>query len=650
MKKLFLTVLFCLIASSVFGLDKYYVNANATGSNNGTSLTNGWTSFSSVNWNLVDTDNATLYVCGTFSGMSSITQIPSGEEGTPFILTGDCVPEGGNPGVIQNSTGDAIDIRGNDWIVVEWLQILTPNGRAVRTASNEHVTIRGLYYTTPSNSSAQTDGIAIYADNDVTASDIIVEYNYLILTNQGGSHNDCIQGNQATNPIVRYNYCENHKDSEAYTDASGIYFTETFSSIKVYGNILYMKQGGQGITNRNLTIGTAQSYFINNTVKCGSYRCVYTSEEDDPVIKNNIGWEYRTPTNLWACQMSNWSGTSSNIEGNLWYSAQVGGYPLYRNTGMSFSTWVSNGMDNNYGKYQLPVLDEWYRPTSPTAPSVGMAEPLADEYMYGLPATINPSSYTTWKSTIQSIGLVNRNTYGGSTWDAGAFEYGAAAPVITLNGDIPTTITSDSLTASGNGSVSSGTINTCKCRINDEPDDTYGTTCPADDETYDSASEDWTCSSLSGFDQGYNVVYCECKDSSSVWSSGNYISVTFDSLAPTVLGDPIINGGTNQITINFSENVDTSGYISGSFDVDCSIAGQNISLSSPQGMEDSITFTLATVVNSGDICDLDYTGGANEIKDSLGNYLATFSGDIVVIQGFDPLLSGSGASGDVSLN
>jgi hypothetical protein len=103
-----------------------------------------------------------------------------------------------------------------------------------------------------------------------------------------------------------------------------------------------------------------------------------------------------------------------------------------------------------------------------------------------------------------------------------------------------------------------------------------------------------------------------------------------DETAPTVLDNPTIGSNGTTVTINFSEPVVTTGYDNGDFDLDCTTAGNNISLKNMTGSGSSRTVeTDAVTIYPGDTCDLDYTGGADEIEDASGNDLAQFSDDTV---------------------
>lgn len=97
-----------------------------------------------------------------------------------------------------------------------------------------------------------------------------------------------------------------------------------------------------------------------------------------------------------------------------------------------------------------------------------------------------------------------------------------------------------------------------------------------------------------------------------------------DETAPTVSSASIASNGET-VTINFSESVVTTGYDDGDFNLDCTAAGNDIALNSISGSGSTRTFSAASIIGAGDSCNLDYTGGANEIEDAAGNDLATFS-------------------------
>ncbi len=67
--------------------------------------------------------------------------------------------------------------------------------------------------------------------------------------------------------------------------------------------------------------------------------------------------------------------------------------------------------------------------------------------------------------------------------------------------------------------------------------------------------------------------------------------------------------------------------INGDFDLDCTVAGNNIPLNNISGIGNSRTFTAGLTIYSGDTCNIDYTGSG--IEDTAGNSLAVFSNKAV---------------------
>ena len=106
-----------------------------------------------------------------------------------------------------------------------------------------------------------------------------------------------------------------------------------------------------------------------------------------------------------------------------------------------------------------------------------------------------------------------------------------------------------------------------------------------------------------------------------------YIADATDTTAPTVSGDPTIGTDGTTLTIPMSETVTRSG---GTFDVDCTTAGNGITATYSSGSGSaSLVYTLGTTVNSGDTCNLDYDGAANGIEDGAGNDLAAITDDVI---------------------
>jgi hypothetical protein len=134
-------------------------------------------------------------------------------------------------------------------------------------------------------------------------------------------------------------------------------------------------------------------------------------------------------------------------------------------------------------------------------------------------------------------------------------------------------------------------------------------------------------------DSSTNYLYVV--DSAGVASNAE--EITFGAGAPDTTPPTVTSASVNgtTVTVNFDEAVVTTGYDAADFNIDCSTAGTDISLTSPTGTGASRTFTAASSVAAGDTCNLDYVGGADDIEDAVGNDLATFSDTSVTVNTAD---------------
>lgn len=426
-----------LLSTSTFATNWYVDNA-ANGSNNGTSWANAWESFSAINWSSVASGDV-IYLSGgttskTYSGQLTISKAgvtidkganspsPSGHSGTVRIDGGSyCVYSTYDNVTVKNlelfsASTNGIRFNGSNCLIENnYLHDMSNQAIHVR---GSYQTVRGNRITTVSSGSGQTDGIVVYGTTGSTTG-VIIEKNWIKLTNQVGGHNDCIQSNQATNITIRWNYCENTKNDLA--DAQCIYLTEMYGSSKVYGNIMILPYGGQAFGHRNLSIGNAQLYLYNNTIKFGTgYRPLYITETSGPYIKNNIIW--RT-ANGQLILMTGWgTGNGSRINNNIWYTPSSGNYFTINGSNRSWSYWTGTyGCDAN-GMYQDPSLSSCLSPDASGDPSVGAGTNLGSEYDDGLDMSLcGTSGY----DDFLPVATVDRDVTGGSSWDIGAYEYGS---------------------------------------------------------------------------------------------------------------------------------------------------------------------------------------------------------------------------------
>ena len=125
MKKLFFTWLFLTsfcMSNPSFAAD-WYVDKDASGTNNGTSWTNAWTSFSAINWSSISA-NDTLYIDGGTTGKTYNETLNIGKSGTNssnpiHIKTGAAHPtlSSGHDGLVTiTSSGIGIDFNSYDYV------------------------------------------------------------------------------------------------------------------------------------------------------------------------------------------------------------------------------------------------------------------------------------------------------------------------------------------------------------------------------------------------------------------------------------------------------------------------------------------------------------------------------------------------------
>ena len=99
-----------------------------------------------------------------------------------------------------------------------------------------------------------------------------------------------------------------------------------------------------------------------------------------------------------------------------------------------------------------------------------------------------------------------------------------------------------------------------------------------------------------------------------------------DTTPPTLISATIATNGTT-FTIVWSENTyQGAGYNDADLDVDCTLAGNGVTLTYVSGNGTGThIYTLGTVLTKNDICNLDFNGDANSLEDASGNDVAAIS-------------------------
>ena len=371
--KMYVYLLLCIGLTIPAYASNYYVDKDAGGSNNGSSWTNAWESFSDINWSVIGPGDI-VYISGGPSGKtytSGLSIGASGTSGSPVTITkgidanhnGNVILSGsGGTGITLNNHHDVVisNLMLNGWGTAVSLDGGTSNatynivldnldgemaGRYVHiegypdvTGSYCHdITIRNCDVTTVTDVNDQTD--FIYAQY---MKGLIIEDNHVVISNENPSpHCDAIQTYYVDGPvIVRNNYFE-HADHKT-RNSQGIFFENHEGDYYVYNNIVVMPNSLDGkIYWKSSSVNNAHTYIYSNTIYGLSGNLIETTDPN-AVIKNNILYStgYQSNGSTYMLIFNGVSGNNAQVSNNLFYDPA--GNMNNMNSGSN-----QNGVDGN---------------------------------------------------------------------------------------------------------------------------------------------------------------------------------------------------------------------------------------------------------------------------------------------------------------
>ncbi|MCR4280145.1 MAG: right-handed parallel beta-helix repeat-containing protein [Candidatus Komeilibacteria bacterium] len=330
----------------------FFVTAGQDG--DGSSPHSAWGRLDEIDWSKIKPGDK-IQLSGSFYGQS-LKVTTGGTADKPVVISGPAVLDGQMKtanGIIASDVSNVIienftlrNFTGSGQIKVSHAtnisvlnnKIHVTGHGGVHLHNTEKTVVANNIITTPSSTTAQTDGIYSqnsrfnhYRDNHIT-----------ITNTEPNGHNDGIQIYKDSNGKITGNTIT--LDNPKKFNSQGIYITESHGTMDVTGNQILAKQTCNSlIALLNIKEGTATLVAENNNVYGGCWGIIKTKNSPRSVIKNNLIRTDRAAANLlWVDK----NLPTTNISQNT-YIGIDGFYLRGESDKYNWTEWQTTGFDQN---------------------------------------------------------------------------------------------------------------------------------------------------------------------------------------------------------------------------------------------------------------------------------------------------------------
>jgi hypothetical protein len=423
----------------------FHVDNALSGSGDGRSWATAWRSLGEIDWRAIRPGD-TLHISGGPSGRvyrETLTVGASGTASQPIVIRR--ADASGHDGLVtidaQNSRYYGVVVDSQNHVVVRDLSVRNVGDAGVRVRwatagvliegmavdagnptsvdntrgydvrNSTGVVLRRNSYTTPTSSTAQTDGI--YSMNN---DGVRYESNRLIIANgysgANQGHNDCIQSFQDKNLEVIANFCEQRNSKTGHSQ--GIFIQDLSGTALVQNNVVVSPNTNSAcisMENRSGSGTNGRMLAYHNSGYGCAYGTMHIVRSAGTVARNNI--LVSPKANAQAMKVVPPAPPAANIDHNLLFTLNSSRPVMIEGSGLlTWSQWQAAGYDQN-GRYGDPQFVD----AAGGDLSLGAGSPAIDRGV-----------------TISAIraDVAGTSRPQGVAYDIGAYEYavgGASAPL-----------------------------------------------------------------------------------------------------------------------------------------------------------------------------------------------------------------------------